>query len=285
MRFALGLAFGGVVAVAILEWICRRLPIRVLNYRGTLLPVCLGAAEMIVVATGVLLVFAGVRWGTGRSDISALLILAAMILVFLAGLFDDSRPARTRGLMSQLRLLGRGTLTSGIVKLLVIVAASTLVALVDHARGVRLLVGIPLIAGSANLWNLLDVSPGRALKFFVIAAVGCAAGGYRHILLPTALGAALALLPFDLKERGMLGDSGSNVLGFIIGIVAFETLGLGGLVAVLVGILLLHLLAETVTLSRIIRATPPLRWFDQLGRLPAEQAKPESGSPRDSSPT
>ncbi len=27
--------------------------------------------------------------------------------------------------------------------------------------------------------------------------------------------------------------------------------------------------AETVTLSRVIEAVPPLRWFDGLGRLPA----------------
>ena len=27
--------------------------------------------------------------------------------------------------------------------------------------------------------------------------------------------------------------------------------------------------AETVTLSRVIEAVPPLRWFDALGRLPA----------------
>jgi hypothetical protein len=34
-------------------------------------------------------------------------------------------------------------------------------------------------------------------------------------------------------------------------------------------VLVLHALAETVTLTRIIRATPPLRWLDDLWRLPA----------------
>ena len=31
----------------------------------------------------------------------------------------------------------------------------------------------------------------------------------------------------------------------------------------------INAVAETVTLSRVIEAVPPLRWFDALGRLPA----------------
>ena len=33
------------------------------------------------------------------------------------------------------------------------------------------------------------------------------------------------------------------------------------------GVVALHVLSETVTLSRIIRAVPPLRWLDDLGRV------------------
>jgi hypothetical protein len=94
------------------------------------------------------------------------------------------------------------------------------------------------------------------------------------------------LLVLDLRERAMLGDAGSNVLGFIIGLALFRLLPTWGLGFVLGVILILHALGETVTLSRIIEATPPLRWFDRLGRLPADQTKPESGSTsRDSSST
>jgi UDP-GlcNAc:undecaprenyl-phosphate/decaprenyl-phosphate GlcNAc-1-phosphate transferase len=109
---------------------------------------------------------------------------------------------------------------------------------------------------------------------------------YDDLLLAAAIGSAAAVLAFDLRERAMLGDAGSNLLGFIFGLALFRLLPTWGLGIALVMILILHVLGETVTLSRIIEATPPLRWFDRLGRLPAEQAKPGSGAtPRDPSPT
>jgi hypothetical protein len=53
----------------------------------------------------------------------------------------------------------------------------------------------------------------------------------------------------------------------------------GGLAVALGLQVALHAVAETVTLSRVIALTPPLRWFDQLGRvrLPgrSERADPE----------
>ena len=82
---------------------------------------------------------------------------------------------------------------------------------------------------------------------------------------------------------------GSNVLGFLVGIGLVRELTRAGLVVALVAILFLHLLAETVTLSAVIRAVPPLRWLDLAGRprhpVPAEGTPRSEGSPRaESSP-
>ncbi len=82
-----------------------------------------------------------------------------------------------------------------------------------------------------------------------------------------ALGATAALLPFDLRERAMLGDSGANVLGFVLGVELYGRLSTPRLAVSLAAVLALHLVADTVTFSRIIRAVPPLRWFDGLGRI------------------
>jgi hypothetical protein len=49
-----------------------------------------------------------------------------------------------------------------------------------------------------------------------------------------------------------------------------------GLAIALVMLLGLHAVADTVTFSRVIAATPPLRWFDGLGRLPAPPAADEA---------
>ncbi len=84
-----------------------------------------------------------------------------------------------------------------------------------------------------------------------------------------ALGASAALLPFDLSERGMLGDAGSNLFGFVVGVGLFQGLPTWGLALALAAILAVHWASETVTLSRIIESTPPLEWYDRLGRSDA----------------
>ena len=74
----------------------------------------------------------------------------------------------------------------------------------------------------------------------------------------------------------MLGDSGSNVLGFLIGVALFFTLPVWGLVVALFVILLAHYVAETTTLSRVIDAVAILRWLDRLGRR-KEPVGPDRG--------
>jgi hypothetical protein len=123
------------------------------------------------------------------------------------------------------------------------------------------------IAGCTNVWNGLDVAPGRATKGFLVVAVVLLAVDLRAFLLVCS-GAAAAVLWPDLRERGMLGDSGANLLGFLAGAEIVRRLPepwLPVAAGVVVG---LNLLAETVTFSRTIEAIPPLRWFDRLGRLP-----------------
>lgn len=243
------------------------------NYRGKPTAVWLGVAFTAVV-TACIILTTTIGWASEGSVGSwlrqLLAMLGSLLLVFGAGLYDDLHPVRTHGLVNQVRLLGRGRLTPGIVKLVVIVAASALVAWALGARGARLVLGVPVVAGTANLWNLLDVAPGRALKLFLpaVAAVGLVSSDRAYeVLAVVGFVAGAGALYFDLREHAMLGDAGSNVLGFMVGIGLLVTLDPAGLAAALVVILILHLLAETVTLSRIIAAVPPLRWFDRLGRL------------------
>jgi hypothetical protein len=80
-------------------------------------------------------------------------------------------------------------------------------------------------------------------------------------------GAATALLVPDLRERGMLGDSGANLLGFLAGAEIVRRLPEIWLIPAVLVVIGLNVLAETVTFSRTIEAIPPLRWFDRLGRL------------------
>ena len=240
------------------------------NHRGALVPRTLGIWVVIASIVSARAAEVGQPLGAEAISRAGWAALAATVLVFSAGLVDDLAPAGPRGLRDHLRALVSGRITTGIVKLVVVVAAAIVsVALQDKGNGVDRLAGVVLVAGCANLWNGLDVRPGRALKFGLVAMIGIlnAPIGLLPTLPGVAFGSALVLWP-DLRERAMLGDGGANLLGFTIGLGSYTVLpGWGVAVAAIVAVAL-NVLAETVTFSRAIEAIPPLRWFDGLGRLP-----------------
>lgn len=236
------------------------------NHRGVLVPRTLGIwlALAAVASTGAV---ALTSWpaAVSRAGWGA---MGATLLVFGAGLVDDLVPAGPRGLRGHMRALASGRISTGVVKAVVIVAAAV-VAIALHpggSGGVRA-AGVVLVAACANVWNGLDVLPGRAIKFGLVAFLGIV--GVDLAMLPTLAGVALgsaAALWFDLTERAMLGDGGANLVGFTIGLGLYLTLPGWGVVLAAVVALGINVIAETVTLSRVIDATPPLHWFDALGR-------------------
>jgi len=135
------------------------------------------------------------------------------------------------------------------------------------------------VAGGANLLNLFDLRPGRAIKVAVLSAALIAAGGSRtgsgaSVAAPPAaagpallppLAAALALLPEDLGERAMLGDCGANALGAMLGAAA-AGLPRAARIALLAGITGLTAASEKVSFTKVIERTPALRRLDMLGR-------------------
>jgi UDP-N-acetylmuramyl pentapeptide phosphotransferase/UDP-N-acetylglucosamine-1-phosphate transferase len=194
----------------------------------------------------------------------------------LVGGYDDlagARPeqARDKGLAGHLAALREGRVSAGAVKVAGIGAAAVTAALLTRRSGRGVVDGVlttGLVAGTANLVNLLDLRPGRAGKAGVLAAAATLrgpAGG----LVAGPLGAALAVLPEDLGERVMLGDSGANALGALLGLRLAAIPGRTPRAALLAGITALTLASEKVSFTRVIEATPGLRELDRLGRRPA----------------
>lgn len=182
------------------------------------------------------------------------------------GAYDDAvGDGSAKGLRGHLGALRRGRVTSGALKIAGIGACSLLACSLADRGSVpgsgahQVLLGGAVIAASANLLNLLDLRPGRALK----------AGAAAALLLgqPGPAGAAAGLLPGDLGERTMLGDAGANALGAVLGLALVQRhptrrlLALGLLVAATGA-------SELVSYSKVIDAVPPLRWVDQAGRRP-----------------
>ncbi|MGN6301512.1 MAG: hypothetical protein ACTHN8_10530 [Angustibacter sp.] len=196
------------------------------------------------------------------------------------GAYDDLAEGGVRkGLAGHLGALARGEVTTGAVKVLGLgaagLAASALVRAGDDertspaARVADVLAGAAVVAGAANLLNLLDLRPGRALKAVLLATPF--ARGAALPLAAAASGSALTALPDDLRERTMLGDTGANAAGAVLGVAALAATGQRGRrrrATLLAGLVALTVASEKVSFTRVIESTPGLRELDALGRRP-----------------
>ena len=202
---------------------------------------------------------------------SGLAVVVAGLAFVVLGLVDDlvEDEAGSRGFRGHLRALASGRLTGGGIKLLGGALAGLLVAglaLPGDRPAWAVLLGGLVVASAANTANLLDLRPGRCAKVFLpLWVVGCLLDPGGGAWSAGLAGAALAALPFDLREEGMLGDAGANALGAVVG-----TLLLAGpmwlqwaAAAVLVA---LQLAAERVSFTRVIEGNRVLRAADRLGR-------------------
>jgi UDP-N-acetylmuramyl pentapeptide phosphotransferase/UDP-N-acetylglucosamine-1-phosphate transferase len=209
----------------------------------------------------------------GSSAARALLLLACLGFGLLGFVDDVLGTSADQGFRGHLRALAHGRITTGMLKLAGGGAlALVLVATARPEGGWRLLADALVVALAANLVNLLDRAPGRAVKASLAAAVPLAlvaGSGPVGLALAPVLGGAAGLLGDDLRERLMLGDTGANVLGAALGLAAVLELGSGPRWAVLAVLVAVNVAAEVVSLSAVIDRTPPLRALDRLGRRPA----------------
>jgi Glycosyl transferase family 2 len=169
----------------------------------------------------------------------------AVVLVCALGILDDAFSGPERGWRAHLR----ARRTTGVLKLVGIPLVG--------AAATRSVSGGLLVGLSANALNLFDTKPGRALKVFLVAAP---ASGYAP--------AAILLLPYDLRERVMLGDAGSNALGAVVGLNSVVNLHGRARWAAILALAGLNLLGERRSLGEMIERTPGLAWLDRLGRRP-----------------
>ena len=209
----------------------------------------------------------------GSSAARALVLLACLGFGLLGFVDDLLGTPDDRGFRGHLKALREGRITTGMMKLAGGGAlAFVLVASARPEGGWRLLADALVVALAANLVNLLDRAPGRAIKASLVTVVplALAAGsGAVGLALAPVLGGAAGLLGDDLRERLMLGDTGANVLGAALGLAAVLELGEGTRLVVLAALVAVNVAAEVVSLSSVIDRTPPLRALDRLGRRPA----------------
>lgn len=207
------------------------------------------------------------------------------VLIFsLLGLIDDlGATGSARGFRGHLATLRTGRLSTGALKLfgggaVALALAASLPTRGDPGFG-WVLVNGAVIALAANVANLFDRAPGRCLKIsllmsaLLLAAMvafmtaNLYAASFRPALSVAVLaGVLVVMLRDDLRERTMLGDTGANPIGAMLGVGVLAT-PQSARVAVLAVLVVLNVISEKVSFTSVIDRVRPLRWFDRLGTL------------------
>ncbi len=245
------------------------------NYRGARLAFPLGA----MLATAALVALAPLAFLDDRADLDLLdpelrRWLPYLLGVAFLGFLDDSlgrgeAADAPRGWRGHWRALREGRLSTGAIKA---IGALALAAYVVSGRGLeswRYLADVALLILATNLFNLLDLRPGRAEKALALLGIGLCLGAWT--LAPIELagifaGAILVGAWFTLREQAMLGDTGSNLVGAVAGVWLLTTLGADERLVALAAVVALTIYGELRSISKAVESLPPLRWLDSLGR-------------------
>jgi hypothetical protein len=258
------------------------------NHRGEPITLLEGPAVALGGIAGAL-----AAGGSGRERL-AVAISGAGAAAF--GSYDDlAGNGGKRGFRGHLGALRKGELTTGAVKLMGIGATGLVAAIVAGRPGgssarprgpvaaaADVVINAGLIAGGANLLNLFDLRPGRAIKVALLAGDLLPPAGAAAAAGPLA--AAATLLPEDLGERSMLGDGGANALGAMLGAAAATSLPRPARIAALGVVIGLTAASEVVSFSQVIDRTPALHWADMLGRRPAASSAGNAVPDADAAP-
>ncbi|GAB2595059.1 hypothetical protein [Pseudactinotalea suaedae] len=198
----------------------------------------------------------------------------------LGAIDDADTTSASKGLRGHLAALRDGEVTTGLLKLVGISTSALAAAGIATgfgrrggsagsvpARAADVAASGVLIAGTANLVNLFDLRPGRALKLVgLVCAPLTAVPGATGRVAAAGLGTLAAAWESDLAEETMLGDAGANALGAIAG-TALALAPVARVRYVATGVVVaLVLLSEKISFSRVIGATGWLRAIDDWQR-------------------
>lgn len=245
------------------------------NWRGRLLAFPLGA--LLVSAS--LLALAPLAVLDDRADLDLLepelrRWLSFALGMALLGLLDDMLGGGTagnapRGWRGHGRAAISGRLSTGAIKA---VGAFALAAFAVSGRGresLDYLADLALLLLATNLFNLLDLRPGRVEKAFLLLLAALCLGAwtaYPIELLGLFIGPVLIGAGLTLGERAMLGDAGANLIGALAGISLLVTLGDEARLVALALIAALTIYGEFRSISAAIERLPVLRSIDAIGR-------------------
>ena len=252
------------------------------NYAGNFIP-ALGGAMFLPLFVFLQIEFLVIFLSNNQEMSLATLSFPLYCISWLTiGLYDDvSNDNEFKGFRGHISALKKGHITSGFLKLalggiLSFFAAFLIITIKGNHWG-WIFISTPLIALVANTINLLDLRPGRALKWWALGIsiatiyylVGRETYHISHavenvILLVLFL--AILYAPLDFSAQMMLGDIGSNLLGGLLGVIVILIFPPIAQAVLLLLFTLLNVKSERKSFTQIIADNKLLRFFDNLGR-------------------
>lgn len=236
------------------------------NYRGRRIARPIGVLLPLAATAGWVVLL-----GAGRGARDTIWVYLAVGWGFaLLGLADDLYGNRgAGGFKGHLEALRRRRITTGLIKAVGGLAVGLLAGWGLHLPPAGTVLAASVIALWANLLNLLDLRPGRALKVFVLVGAtmwafsrGAPAWPMWVPLVPPLAG----LFLLDLREMGMLGDTGANFLGAIIGLTFVINSSWQVQLAAAIVLAAATVASEKYSFSAAIENIPVLAWLDMIGR-------------------
>lgn len=244
----------------------KRSGLLVQNYNSRAVPTALGVVLLPGSSLALFPLYLFQR--TNRSHLAALLIL--LYGMAFIGIVDDLLGERQiKGFKGHMASLVHGHMTTGAFKALIGLMLALFSSMLIYGDVWDLIVNTLVIALSANLMNLLDLRPGRCLKgfwFMMIMIALFSRSSIDMVLFMPLFIATIIYFPIDIRELGMLGDTGANILGAAVGLAAAVNWPASYKWVYLSVLLAAHVLAEHYSLNDLIERSRILTFIDRMGK-------------------
>src|SRR5438309_1338536 len=233
LPFVIALALAAALAPALLRGLEQGGHTRA-NYRGRELAFPFGV--LVLAASLLALIPLLMLARLASSDVFHAEIVPVLLYVpgvLALGLIDDTLAPRgaagataggvreQRGWRGHGAALRRGELSTGVLKAAGALGLALLATSYLHLSNTRWLLATGVVVLATNVFNLLDLRPGRSIKALVLLGAGLTIGSGEVRPLWTLglfLAPSLVAGAYDLRERAMLGDTGANAIGAIAGL-------------------------------------------------------------------
>lgn len=245
------------------EYLFLRLQQFKITYKKSRVPFSGGTAVFLSIVSGLYIYYI-----SGEiSSFKLTYFLVVISTIYLIGLIDDIIGDRSiKGALGNLKAIINKKFSTGIIKAIGILIISCYINYFFNEE-FWIIKGF-LTAIITNMFNLFDLRPGRCIKIYLIlfTVIPLNAIRWTNSIYMISIWVLAGYYFFDAYGYSMLGDSGSNLLGFIFGLVISESIG-SNFIALLISftaISTIQFLLDRYSLTKIIEKIPLLDYLDRF---------------------